>query len=119
MKNPAWGKLGPNWEGSYRVTSVTGVGAYRLEGLDEIPVPQLQSVNILRKYYYQCKGLCMVTFIYITLMYAQIFSLTLYVDQNPNCGFKVNVLRVKQNLGQARFLKLPAVSILMHNLSKD
>lgn len=41
MKNPAWGKLGPNWEGSYRVTSVTGVGAYRLEGLDEIPVPQL------------------------------------------------------------------------------
>ena len=23
-KNPAWGKLGPNWEGPYRITSVAG-----------------------------------------------------------------------------------------------
>ena len=30
-KNPAWGKLGPNWEGLYRITSVAGVGAYYLE----------------------------------------------------------------------------------------
>ena len=118
MKNLAWGKLGPNWEGLYWVTFVTEVGAYRLEDLDEILVPQLQSVNILRKYYYQCKGLCMVTFIYITLMYAPNFSLTLYVDQNPNCGFKVNVLMVKQNLDQVRFLRLPALGKLMPNLSK-
>ena len=34
-KNPAWGKLGPNWEGSYRITSVAGIGAYHLEDLDE------------------------------------------------------------------------------------
>ena len=34
-KNPAWGKLGPNWEGSYRITSVVGIGAYFLEDLDE------------------------------------------------------------------------------------
>ena len=34
-KNPAWGKLGPNWEGPYRITSVTGIGAYYLEDLDE------------------------------------------------------------------------------------
>ena len=34
-KNPAWGKLGPNWEGPYRITSVAGVGAYYLEDLDE------------------------------------------------------------------------------------
>ena len=34
-KNPAWGKLGPNWEGSYRVTLVAGIGAYFLEDLDE------------------------------------------------------------------------------------
>lgn len=40
IKNPAWGNLGPNWEGPYWVTSVTGVGAYHLEDLDEIPVPQ-------------------------------------------------------------------------------
>ena len=33
--NPAWGKLGPNWEGLYRITSVAGVGAYYLEDLDE------------------------------------------------------------------------------------
>ena len=34
-KNPSWGKLGPNWEGPYRVTSVAGIGAYYLEDLDE------------------------------------------------------------------------------------
>ncbi|XP_075640563.1 uncharacterized protein LOC142612345 [Castanea sativa] len=33
-KNPAWGKLGPNWEGPYRITSMAGIGAYRLEDLD-------------------------------------------------------------------------------------
>ena len=26
-KNPAWGKLGPNWERPYRITSVVGIGA--------------------------------------------------------------------------------------------
>ena len=30
-KNLAWGKLGPNWEGPYRITSVAGVDAYCLE----------------------------------------------------------------------------------------
>ena len=39
MKNPTWEKLGLNWEGPYRVTSITGVRAYRLEDLDENPVP--------------------------------------------------------------------------------
>ena len=34
-KNPAWGKLGPNWEGPYRITSVAGIGVYYLEDLDE------------------------------------------------------------------------------------
>ena len=34
-KNPAWGKLGPNWEGPYRITLVAGIGAYYLEDLDE------------------------------------------------------------------------------------
>ena len=29
-KNLAWGKLGPNWEGSYRITSIAGIGAYYL-----------------------------------------------------------------------------------------
>ena len=26
--NSAWGKLGPNWEGPYRITSKAGIGAY-------------------------------------------------------------------------------------------
>ena len=30
-KNPTWGKLGPNWEGPYRITSMAGIGAYFLE----------------------------------------------------------------------------------------
>ena len=38
-KNPVWGKLGPNWEGSYCITLVAGVGAYFLEDLDEKIVP--------------------------------------------------------------------------------
>ena len=40
-KNPAWGKLGPNWEGPYRITSVVGISAYFLEDLDEKVVPRL------------------------------------------------------------------------------
>ena len=38
-KNPAWGKLGPNWEGPYRITSVAGIDVYYLEDLDENVVP--------------------------------------------------------------------------------
>ena len=34
-KNPTCRKLGPNWEGLYRITSVAGIGAYFLEDLDE------------------------------------------------------------------------------------
>ena len=34
-KNPMWGKLGPNWKGPYRITSVAGIGAYFLEDLDK------------------------------------------------------------------------------------
>nr|XP_023886789.1 uncharacterized protein LOC111998898 [Quercus suber] len=38
-KNPSWGKLGPNWEGPYWITSIAGIGAYYLEDLDEKPLP--------------------------------------------------------------------------------
>uniref|UniRef100_A0A2N9H5X7 Integrase catalytic domain-containing protein n=1 Tax=Fagus sylvatica TaxID=28930 RepID=A0A2N9H5X7_FAGSY len=34
-RNPNDGKLGPNWEGPYKVTSFAGVGAYRLTDLDD------------------------------------------------------------------------------------
>ena len=51
-KNPAWGKLRPNQEKPYRITSVTGIGAYFLKGLDDHVIPRLQNVNNLKMYYY-------------------------------------------------------------------
>ena len=51
-KNPTWGKLGPNWEGPYRITSVVGIGAYFLEDLDEHVIPCPWNVNNLKMYYY-------------------------------------------------------------------
>ena len=50
--NPTWGKLGPNWEGPYRITSVVGIGAYFLEDLDEHVIPCPWNVNNLKMYYY-------------------------------------------------------------------
>ena len=51
-RNPAWGKLGPNWEGPYRITSIAGIGAYFLEDLDEHVVPRPWNVNNLKMYCY-------------------------------------------------------------------
>ena len=51
-KNLSWGKLGPNWEGPYRIISVAGIGAYYLEYLDEKAIPRPWNVNNLRRYYY-------------------------------------------------------------------
>ena len=51
-KNSAWGKLGPNWEGPYRITSVVGIGAYYLEDLDEKTILHPWNVNNLKRYYY-------------------------------------------------------------------
>ena len=51
-KNPAWGKLGPNQEGPYRITLVVGVGAYYLKDLDERTVLHPWNVNNLKMYYY-------------------------------------------------------------------
>ena len=52
VKNPAQGKLGSNWEGSYRIISVTGIGAYYLKDLEEKVIPRPWNVNNLRMYYY-------------------------------------------------------------------
>ena len=51
-KNPAWGKLGLNWEGPYRITLEAGIRAYFLEDLDEHVVPRPWNVNNLKRYYY-------------------------------------------------------------------
>ena len=51
-KNLAQGKLGPNWEGPYRITSKAGIRAYFLEDLDEHVIPRPWNVNNLKRYYY-------------------------------------------------------------------
>ena len=51
-KNLTWGKLGPNWEGPYRITSVARIGTYYLEDLDERVVLHPWNVNSLNRYYY-------------------------------------------------------------------
>ena len=50
-KNPAWGKLGSNWERPYHITSVAGIGAYFLEDLDKRVIPRPWNVSNLRRYY--------------------------------------------------------------------
>ena len=51
-KNPAWGKLGPNWDGPYHITSKAGIEAYFLEDLDKHVIPRPWNVNNLKRYYY-------------------------------------------------------------------
>ena len=51
-KNSAWGKLGPNWKGPYRITSMVEIGVYYLEDLDEKIVLHPWNVNNLKMYYY-------------------------------------------------------------------
>ena len=51
-KNPAWEKLGPNWEGPYRITSMVGISAYYLEDLDEKTALHPRNINNLKMYYY-------------------------------------------------------------------
>ena len=51
-KNPAWGKLGPNRERPYCITSVAGIDAYYLENVDEKTVLHPWNVNNLKMYYY-------------------------------------------------------------------
>ena len=51
-KNIADSKLGPNWEGPYRITSQVGVGAYRLESVEDWrQLPRPWNINNLRKFY--------------------------------------------------------------------
>ena len=49
-RNPSDGKLGPNWEGLYRVRSVTETSAYHLEAMDSTPLPWPWNINNLQKH---------------------------------------------------------------------
>ena len=50
-KNPVHGKLGPNWEGPYRVINFKRQGSYYLEALDGRKLEHPWNVEHLRKYY--------------------------------------------------------------------
>ena len=50
-RNPAYGKLGPNWEGPYRVINCKRQGSYYLEGLDGRRLEHPWNVEHLRRYY--------------------------------------------------------------------
>jgi hypothetical protein len=39
IRKPNEGKLGPNWEGPYKVLSQAGLGAFRLEDMHGKAVP--------------------------------------------------------------------------------
>nr|POE81473.1 hypothetical protein CFP56_05969 [Quercus suber] len=50
-KNPAHGKLGPNWEGLYRFVNCKRQGSYYLEAIDGRKLEHPWNVEHLRKYY--------------------------------------------------------------------
>ena len=50
-RNPVHGKLGPNWEGPYRVINCKRQGSYYLETLDGRKLEHPWNVEHLRKYY--------------------------------------------------------------------
>ena len=49
-KDPSQGKLGPNWEGPYRITSWQRKGTYHLETLDGRKLQHPRNTEHLRKY---------------------------------------------------------------------
>lgn len=51
-KDPNHGQLGPNWEGSYRVTAVGRIGAYHLQTLKGKALPRPWNVINLKKFYF-------------------------------------------------------------------
>ena len=51
-RRPNEGKLGPNWEGPYKVVSLAGGGSYRLENLERKAIPRPWNTCNLRKYFF-------------------------------------------------------------------
>ena len=51
-RNPAHGKLGPNWEGLYKVINCKRQGSYYLETLDGRKLEHPWNVEHLRRYYH-------------------------------------------------------------------
>ena len=51
IRNPTQGKLGPNWEGPYRIVNYHRKETYYLETLDEQRLHHPLNIRHLRKYY--------------------------------------------------------------------
>ena len=49
-RDPIQGKLGPNWEGPYRVIEIHRQGTYHLEAMDGRRLPHLWNIEHLKKY---------------------------------------------------------------------
>ncbi|XP_075665359.1 uncharacterized protein LOC142635024 [Castanea sativa] len=52
-RDPAHGKLGPTWEGPYKVVHYSRQGSYHLETLDEQKLPRPWNIENLKKYHQQ------------------------------------------------------------------
>ena len=52
MRDTNVGKLAQTWERPYRVTAIAGVGAYYLEDMNEVPLPQPWNAYNLKKFYH-------------------------------------------------------------------
>ena len=50
-RDSAQGKLGPTWEGPYRVVHYSRQGSYHLETLDRQRLPRLWNIEYLKKYH--------------------------------------------------------------------
>ena len=50
-KDPAQGKLGPTWEGTYRVVQYSKQGSYHLETIDRQRLPHTWNIEHLKKYH--------------------------------------------------------------------
>ena len=50
-KDPTQGKLGPNWEGPYRIIDCSGKGTYYLETLDGKRLHHPWNAEHFRRYY--------------------------------------------------------------------
>ena len=51
IRDPTQGKLGPNWEGPYKITSWQRKDTYHLETLDEQKLHHPWNTDYLKKYY--------------------------------------------------------------------
>ena len=51
-RDPNEGKLAPNWQGPFRITSTAGRSAYRLEDMEGKPLPRPWNATHLKKFYF-------------------------------------------------------------------